>query len=375
VSPDKTADTLTSGRQTVPANTGSPSPHRLRTGIYRTELRLLLAVIALVLVFIFAFPEQFGSARNAENITRHAAILLVVALGQMFALLVGGFDISVAATMGLSATVGAMVMVQYGTAAGIAVGLLAAAVVGLINGILISRFRVSPFVATLGMMTFVIGFSNHISNGRSIFGLPDSFGWFGRNSWGFLPSTVGLAIIFGILVWALLNRTRVGLNIYAIGGSRNTSLLAGIPVVRTEILAYTMCGLLSGVAGLMLASRVVVGQASLGQGYELLSIATAVIGGVAIGGGVGRILGVILGVLLLSIITTGMNIAGLSEFIQQMLTGAVLIAAVLVDTFRGRGDRKRGLAGALKTLVGRQASAAPSIADTEHHPIETTTQQ
>ena len=344
-------------------------------GIYRTEIRLLLAVIALVLVFILMFPEQFGSARNAENITRHAAILLVVALGQMFALLVGGFDISVAATMGLSATVGTMVMIQSGTAAGIAAGLLAATAVGLINGILISRFRVSPFVATLGMMTFVIGFANHISNGRSIFGLPDSFGWFGRNSWGFLPSTVGLAIIFGILVWALLNRTRVGLNIYAIGGSRNTSLLAGIPVVRTEILAYTMCGLLSGVAGLMLASRVVVGQASLGQGYELLSIATAVIGGVAIGGGVGRILGVILGVLLLSIITTGMNIAGLSEFIQQMLTGAVLIAAVLVDTFRGRGDRKRGLAGALKTLVGRPASAAPSTANTKHHPTETTTQQ
>jgi len=375
VSPDKTTNTLSRGKRAAPANTGSRSPRRLWAGLYRTELRLLLAVIVLVLVFIFAFPEQFGSARNAENITRHAAILLVVALGQMFALLVGGFDISVAATMGLSATIGAMVMLQYGTAAGIAVGLLAATVVGLVNGILISRFRVSPFVATLGMMTFVIGLSNHLSNGRSIFGLPESFGWFGRNNWGFVPSTVGLAIIVGVIVWALLNRTRLGLNIYAIGGSRSTALLSGIPVVRTEILAYTMCGLLSGVAGLMLASRVVVGQASLGQGYELLSIATAVIGGVAIGGGVGRILGVILGVLLLSIITTGMNIAGLSEFIQQMLTGAVLIAAVLVDTFRGRGDGKRRFAGTLKTLVGRPPAATRPAADTEHYPIETNTQQ
>ena len=112
-------------------------------------------------------------------------------------------------------------------------------------------------------------------------------------------------------------------------------------MVRTELLAYTMCGLLAGVAGLMLSSRVVVGQASLGQGYELLAIATAVIGGVAIGGGVGRLLGVVLGVLLLSVITTGMNIAGLSEFIQQMLTGVVLIAAVLVDRLRGRGDAAR----------------------------------
>jgi ribose/xylose/arabinose/galactoside ABC-type transport system permease subunit len=326
---------------------------------HQTEARLLLAVAALVAFFVMIFPEQFGSARNAENIARHAAILLVVALGQMFALLVGGFDISVGATMGLSATVGAIVMLQYGAVVGIVVGLFAAALVGLINGILISKFRVSPFVATLGMLTFVQGFANHISNGRSIFGLPESFGWFGRNNWGILPSTVGLALISGLLVWALLNRTRVGLGVYAIGGSRNTALLAGIPVIRTELLAYTLCGFLSGLAGLMLSSRVVVGQASLGQGYELLSIATAVIGGVAIGGGVGRLLGVVLGVVLLSTITTGMNIAGLSEFIQQMLTGAVLIAAVLVDRFRGRGEGPR---------PGRLTKPFRAVAVPVHHP-------
>ncbi|HEU4807330.1 MAG TPA: ABC transporter permease [Homoserinimonas sp.] len=313
------------------------------TGTHRTEVRLLLAVIILGAVFILIFPEQFGSARNAENIVRHSAVLLVVAIGQMFALLVGGFDISVGATMGLASTVGAMVMIQYGTTAGILIGLAAAAAVGLINGLLISRFRVSPVVATLGMMTFVGGLANHLSNGRSINGLPDEFGWFGRFDWGPIPSTAGLAILFGIAAWVLLSRTRVGLNIYAIGGSRGTSLLAGIPVIRNEVAAYVICSTLAGAAGLMLASRVVVGQASLGTGYELLSIATAVIGGVAIGGGIGRISGVILGVLLLSLMTTGMNIAGLSEFMQQMLTGAVLIAAVLIDQFRGnsaRGFRK-----------------------------------
>ena len=311
--------------------------HAVRAGTHRTELRLVLAVVVLAGVFIAIFPEQFGSLRNAENIVRHASVLLVVAMGQMFALLVGGFDISVGATMGLSATLGAIVMLSYGTTAGIVAGIAVAAAVGLVNGILISRFGVSPFVATLGMMTFVGGLANHISGGRSIHGLPVDFGWFGRFSWGPIPSTAGLALIFGLLAWFLLNRTRVGLNVYAIGGSRGTSTLAGIPVVRTEIAAYVICSTLAGVAGLMLASRVVVGQASLGSGYELLSIATAVIGGVAIGGGLGRILGVVLGVLLLSLITTGMNIAGLSEFVQQMLTGAVLITAVLIDQFRGRG--------------------------------------
>jgi ribose transport system permease protein len=139
-------------------------------------------------------------------------------------------------------------------------------------------------------------------------------------------------------------------------------VLAGIPVIRTEIAAYTACSLLAGIAGLMLASRVVVGQASLGSGYELLSIATAVIGGVAIGGGVGRILGVVLGVMLLSIITTGMNIAGLSEFIQQMLTGAVLIVAVLIDQFRGQG---RGGLGALFARRRRPGGRAPDEATAE----------
>ncbi len=336
---------------------------------YRTEVRILLAVAVLATVFLVIYPDQFGTLRNLENITRHAAVLLVVAIGQMFALLVGGFDISVAANMGLASTVGALLMLQYGTVIGIVGGLAAAAAVGLVNGILIAKFRLSPFVATLGMMTFVTGLANHISNGRSVFGLPDDFGWFGRFSWGVIPSTVGIAIIVGAIAWVLLNRTRTGLNIYAIGGSRETAVLAGIPVVRNEIVAYVVCGLFAGVAGLMLASRVVVGQASLGQGYELLSIATAIIGGVAIGGGVGRILGVLLGVMLLSIITTGMNIAGLSEFIQQMLTGAVLILAVLIDQLRARTGRSWSVVGLFRRPADTtQHTAPPSNATKEMKP-------
>jgi ribose/xylose/arabinose/galactoside ABC-type transport system permease subunit len=147
---------------------------------------------------------------------------------------------------------------------------------------------------------------------------------------------VGIAAVVFVVASVLLSRTRPGLYIYAIGGSRETAVLAGVRAKRYELLAYTACGFLAGVAGLMLASRVSVGQASLGQGFELLSIATAVIGGVAIGGGVGRLSGVILGVALLSVMTTGMNIAGLSEFIQEILTGIVLVAAVLIDRLRTR---------------------------------------
>lgn len=305
-------------------------------GRWRTEWQLALAVAALALAFSLVYP-QFGTLSNAENMARQGATLLVVAIGQSFALLVGGFDISVGANMGLASTAGALVMREHGVLLGLVAGIGAATMVGLVNGLLIGKLRVTPFVATLGMLAFARGLANHISSGASVSGLPPSFGYFGRLGWGPIPSTVGLAAIVLLLAWIVLTRTRLGLYLYAIGGSRQGATLAGVPVARYEIFAYTACGFLAGVAGMMLASRVSVGQASLGQGFELLSIATAVIGGVAIGGGVGRLSGVILGVALLSVMTTGMNIARLSEFIQQMLTGLVLIAAVLIDQFRGRG--------------------------------------
>lgn len=332
------AERTDAARASEKSDLGAPSAgHAERPmSVHRMELRLLVALLLLVLLFAAMFPEQFASARNAENIARHGAILLVVAVGQMFALLVGGFDISVGANMGLSSTIAAMVMLRYGVPAGVLAGLAVGLTVGLVNGLLIARFRVSAFIATLGMLTFAVGLANYVSNGRSVHGLPTAFRYLGRANWGPIPSSVALAALLLAAAWVLLNHTRIGLYLYAIGGSRDAARLAGVRVVRHEIFAYTMCGLLASAGGIMLASRVTVGQAGLGQGYELLSIATAVIGGVAIGGGVGRLLGVVLGVAILSVMTTGMNIAGLSEFIQQMLTGAVLIAAVLVDRFRGR---------------------------------------
>jgi ribose transport system permease protein len=244
--------------------------------------------------------------------------------------------------MGLSSTVAALTMLEFGFVPGVLAGLATGALVGLTNGALIARLRVTPFVATLAMLAAARGLANQISDGSSVSGLPQEFRVFGGGDWGPIPATVGIATVVVVLATVFLSHTRPGLYLYAIGGSRETAVLAGVRTVRYEVLAYTLCGFLAGVGGLMLASRVSVGQASLGQGFELLSIATAVIGGVAIGGGVGRLTGVILGVILLSVMTTGMNIAQISEFIQQILTGAVLVAAVLIDRVRGlEGLRRR----------------------------------
>lgn len=344
---------------------GSGSPERgmrshgadLRRRVWE-DAHLLAGVLALVAIFTVLYPDTFATDGNAQNVARQAGILLAVAIGQAFALLVGGFDISVAANMGLSATVGALVMTDYGLSAGLAAGLAAGTAMGLVNGVLIARLKLSPFVVTLGTLTFATGLANEISDGTSVVGLPSDFSAFGADDWGPIPGTVGIASMVLVVAWFVLTRTRLGLYIFSIGGSRETSLLAGIPVVRYEVVAYGICGFLAAVAGLMVSSRVGVGQAGLGQGYELLSIATAVIGGVAIGGGVGRLSGVVLGVLLLSVLTTGLNIAGVSEFAQQMVTGAVLIAAVLIGQWRARDPTRllRAFAGARWTKRGGAGS-------------------
>jgi ribose/xylose/arabinose/galactoside ABC-type transport system permease subunit len=312
------------------------------------QVQLILAIALVSIGFGLLYPDQFATFRNFENITRQGATLVVVAVGQTFALIVGGFDVSVGSTMGLSSTVGALVMVEYGTIAGVLAGLGAGLAVGLVNGFLIARLGVTPFVATLGMLAFARGLANQISDGASVSGFPESFRFFGGGSWGPIPATVGIAAVVVLIAGVVLYLSRFGLHLYGIGGSREASVLSGIRVQRVEFLAYTICGLLAGIGGLMLASRVSVGQASLGTGFELMSIATAVIGGVAIGGGIGRLSGVVLGVALLSVLSTGMNIAQVSEFIQQMVTGVVLVVAVLIDRLRLRGSESRRLGALLE---------------------------
>lgn len=339
-----------------------------RPGAQDGLVRLLGAILVLIATFSVLYPDTFATFSNLENVARQGSVLLVVAIGQAFVLLVGGFDISVGATMGFASTAAALVMKDYGLAAGLLVGVLCGVAVGFVNGVFIAKLKINPFVMTLAMFTFLGGLANEISDGASVFGLPDDLALFGKDDWGPIPSSVGLAAITLLLGWLVLTRTRIGLYFYAIGGSRDTSTLAGVRVDRYEILAYTMCGALAGVAGIMLASRVQVGQAGLGQGFELLSIAAAVIGGVAIGGGTGRLLGVVLGVVLLSVISTGMNIAGWSEFIQQMVTGAVLVIAVIVAARRGVRFR-------LRDWVGIRAGPTPATAGGPGPPPETSEEQ
>ncbi|MFK4805092.1 ABC transporter permease [Microbacterium sp. ZW CA_36] len=312
-----------------------------RDGISRLSNELLIAAGIIVLAGVFALTlgEKFFSVGTLSLLGQQLGILVIVAAAQTFPILVGGFDLSVAANMGFASTIAALAMVNnYTVESSIAFALMAGALVGVVNGVCIAVLKISPFVVTLGTLTFLGGFGNTLAGGSSIAGLPDRFteNW-GGGTWMLgIPSAAGIGAIVIALVWLLLSYTRVGLQVYAVGGSSEASSLAGTRVWAVQVFAYLMSGLLSALGGVVLAARVGIGQPSLGGQYDLLSIAAVVIGGVAIGGGVGRIGGVVLGALLLTLVTIGLDIGAVSQFTQQMVTGVVLIGAVWLSQLKGQ---------------------------------------
>jgi ribose transport system permease protein len=327
---------------------------------YSTELQLLLGLVVVYSIFAALYPSTFVTADNTANMARQGGILLIVAIAQMFALVVGGFDISVGANMGFVATATALAMSpEGGIPQGVLIGLGAGAAIGLVNGIIIAGGRVNPLITTLGMSTFLLGLGFELNDAQPVFDLPEDFFYLGALDWGPVPAPLAIGAIVMLAVWLAFARTRAGLYIYAIGGSRETCRRAGSPVVRIEILAYTACGLLAGLAGIVLGARVSIASPDIGAGYELDSIAAAVIGGALIGGGVGRIGGIVLAVAALTVLQTGLDVASVQEFVQRMVTGVVLVVAVLVAQLRSGGLRDVG-----RTLgLRRRNGAAPVLRD------------
>jgi ribose/xylose/arabinose/galactoside ABC-type transport system permease subunit len=331
---------------------------------HATELQLLVGIAVLYGIFSALNPSVFATQQNAANMARIGGILLVVAVGQMFALVVGGFDLSVAVNMGFSATMMAYflqlksVPLEWAIVIGITIG----AGVGLVNGFLIAVLRINPLITTLGMATALLGLGFYPNGSKPFFGFPQSFALnFGVGSWGPFPVTIAIGGIVVALVWLFFSRLKAGLYIYAIGGSRDMCRHSGVPVIRYEILAYTLCGLLAAVGGLMLGARIGVVNTDIGynSGYDLDSIATAVIGGALIGGGVGRISGVVLGVALLTVLRTGLDIQGVSDFPQKMVTGGVLVGAVLLAQLRA--GQLRDLTRVLPMSTSRALAALRSF--------------
>ena len=298
----------------------------------------LIGLVLLCAIFSFT-TDVFLTWRNALNVIDQITVLGILAIGMTAVIIIGGIDLSVGSVLAFSMMMMGWLYQAVGVPLGLAivVGLVAGTACGVVNGLLITKAKLPPFIATLTMMSVGRGLANIITEGRQIVGYPD---WFTNLStvrhFGFLSVTVAIFIVLALISWAVLRYTTLGRSLYAIGGSAEVARLAGIHVQKLTISVYALSGLLAGLASVALACRLNSSQPSAGTGYELDTIAAVVIGGASLNGGVGGIRGTVVGVLIIGVLRNGLNLSGVSPFVQQIVIGVVIALAVAADTFRRR---------------------------------------
>ena len=296
----------------------------------------LLGLILLCVIFTFT-TNVFFSVRNALNILDQVTVLGILAVGMTLVIVIGGIDLSVGSILAFGMMVMGWLKDSFNVSLPLAIliALLCGAVCGLINGLLVTKARLPAFIATLAMMSISRGLANIVTDGRQVVGFPD---WFTSLStvrhFGFLSITVALFLILVAITWIFLRYRSAGRSLYAIGGSAEVARLAGIKVQTLTIWVYIAAGTLAGIAGIAQASRLDSSEPSAGLGYELDTIAAVVIGGASLSGGIGGIGGTIVGVLIIGVLHNGLNLIGVSPFIQQVIIGAVIAVAVMADTLR-----------------------------------------
>ena len=295
-----------------------------------------MAVILIALMLVLSLTVQnFASRANFQGLALSVATVGVIACTMLFCLAGGDFDLSVGSTVAMSGVLSAVVSNATGSVAlGVAAGLLAGAFVGLANGIVIARIGINALITTLAMMQIVRGLAYIICDGRPVGIHSERFWALGINSFAGLPIPVWIVIVCFIFFGVLLNRTTFGRNTLAVGGNPEAARLAGIAVTRTKIIIFTMQGLAAALAGIVLSARMTSGQPATAQGLELQVISACVLGGVSLTGGIGTITGVIVGVLIMGVVNNAMNLLNIAPFYQYIASGAILLAAVIVDRFK-----------------------------------------
>jgi len=318
-------DTATAGRERAPA--------RLFGRIGAQNISLLIALVVLLAIFGALRPDVFFTPRNLINIGLAVTILGILAMAQTVVIVSGGLDISVGSIVGLSTMVLAVAAQDTGSIpAGILAGLLAGLLAGAVNGLIIVYGPVNAVIATLGTMSAFRGLAYLMNNGNSIPITGDSLRMLGIGTLFGLPFAIWLLIAAMAAFIVFTRETVVGRNIYALGGNPTVARLAGIPIRRYQISIYAMSGFAAAVAGLVLASRTMSGQPASGsQGLELEAITAAILGGCALQGGKGTIVGAMLGVLIIGVLNNGMILTSVPTFYQLLAKGALLILAVIVQ--------------------------------------------
>lgn len=317
-------------------------------GDFVRKYAIIGILVGFVILLTIMTGGTFFQTQNLINVVRQVAAIGIIAIGMTFVIITKGIDLSVGSIVAVAAVV-ATSLAQQSTASNlmfpgldlpvivaILAGLAVGAALGAINGFLVAYTHIAPFIATLGMMTAARGIALIYSGGRPISKLKDGFNWIGQGDFLWIPVPIWLFAIVAIISTVLMNYTRFGRYVFALGGNEQAARVSGINISRIQLLLYTFSGLLAGLAGMLLAARIGSGNPQLGTAIELDAITAAVIGGTSFNGGVGTIWGTIVGALIIGIINNGLDLMNVSPFMQQVVKGVIIVVAIIIDERKNR---------------------------------------
>jgi ribose transport system permease protein len=314
--------------------TAGRSPRRFQVPLEPTFPLVILVALCVVLSFV---SSVFLTSDNITNLLGNAAVLAIISFGVTVVVISGNFDLSVGAGAGLVGMTSAWTMVNTGSILiGVLAGLGTGVAIGLVNGALSSYLRVPSFIATLAMLVIARGLAQTITDGTAVTGLPEPFTTFVSGTFLGVPNEAWIALVFLGFVYVLLHHTRLGVQIFAVGGNDEAARLAGISVNRVRTAAFVLSGVAMTIAGMVLAGRLFSAQPNAGELLELFSVAAVVLGGTSLYGGRGSVLWTVVGVLLIAVIQNGLTLASVEPNVQNVVLGVVFILAALSGVVRRR---------------------------------------
>jgi len=307
-----------------------------RVGSGSNILGIFIAFVLLCVIMGFASPV-FLTVVNFLNVFQQVSINFVVALGMSYVIISGGIDLSIGSNMAVVGLLMAMMMkADIGVFPSVLAGLLLSIVIGLLNGAMIAYLKLPPFITTLGMMYIARGFAYTITGGQPVYTLPASFTAISDRVMGIPLYTIIIMAVLLVLCWYNLKYMRIGRNVFAIGGNEACAKLSGINLNAVKLFVYTVSGFCCGVASVIVVSRLDSALPTLAEGQEMNAIAAVVIGGTSMKGGEGSLLGTVIGVLIIGVISNGLNLLGVPQGWQRVVKGLIIIVAVVIDVIRRR---------------------------------------
>ncbi|MGN8188719.1 ABC transporter permease [Burkholderia cepacia] len=319
------------------ANGDAPPPRAMWAQLRRSTLFYPLVGLIVVCIAMMIASPSFLSAANLENVLRQVSINAIIAVGMTCVILTGGIDLSVGSVMALSGTLAAGLMVAgVNAVAALAIGIAVGLGFGFLNGLFVAFAGMPPIIVTLATMGIARGLALIYTGGYPIDGLPDWVAFFGSGKVFGIQAPVLIMLAVYAIAWLLLDRMPFGRYVYAIGGNEQATRLTGVRVARVKLIVYTLAGLTSALAAIVLTGRLMSGQPNAGVGFELDAIAAVVMGGTSISGGRGAILGTLVGALLLGVLNNGLNMIGVNPYVQNVIKGGIILLAIYISRERSR---------------------------------------